>query len=144
MWKAVEWAVLSTGKCVTSFLLASFPGCSRLQFLITCNMQKRRAKAWEKESRGWRQVDVRVDMRGAVTNRCNSQTLRWSASSLPDSKLYWHCLLNVTVSSSWTRRTLRFLVGHRPPHVYPHVYLTSRTWLFLLTIKYASYLGFYE
>ena len=26
-----------------------------------------------------------------------------------------------------TRRTLRFFVGHRPPHVYPHVYLTSRT-----------------
>ena len=32
-----------------------------------------------------------------------------------------------------TRRTSRFFVGHRPPHVYPrpHVYLTSRTWLFL-------------
>ena len=28
-----------------------------------------------------------------------------------------------------TRRTSRFFVGHRPPHVYPHVYLTSRTWL---------------
>ena len=32
---------------------------------------------------------------GAVTDRCNSQTLRWSALSLPDNKLYWHCLLSL-------------------------------------------------
>ena len=31
--------------------IASFPGRSRLQFLITYCMQKRRGKAWEKESR---------------------------------------------------------------------------------------------
>ena len=30
--------------------LASFPGRSCLQFLIACSMQKRRGKAWEKES----------------------------------------------------------------------------------------------
>ena len=29
------------------------------------------------------------------------------------------------------RRTSRFFVGHCPPHIYPHVYLTSCTWLFL-------------
>ena len=31
-------------------VLASFPDRYRLQFLITCSMQKRRGKAWEKES----------------------------------------------------------------------------------------------
>ena len=31
--------------------VASFPGCSRLQFLIAYCMQKQRGKAWEKESR---------------------------------------------------------------------------------------------
>ena len=31
--------------------LASFPGRSRLQFLIAYCIQKRRGKAWEKESR---------------------------------------------------------------------------------------------
>ena len=31
--------------------VASFPGLSRLQFLIAYSMQKRRGKAWEKESR---------------------------------------------------------------------------------------------
>ena len=34
-------------------------------------------------------------MRGAVPDHCNSQTLCWSASSLPNNELYWHCLLNV-------------------------------------------------
>ena len=58
-------------------------------------MQKWRGKAWEIESRAWCQVDVR----GAVPGCCNSQTLYWSASSLPNNELYWHCLSNVTVSN---------------------------------------------
>ena len=62
-------------------------------------MQKQRGKAWKKESHVSRQVDVR----GVVPDHCNSQTLRWSASSLPNNELYWHCLSNVTVSSSWIR-----------------------------------------
>ena len=33
------------------YFLASFPGSSRLQFLIACSMQKQMGKAWEKESR---------------------------------------------------------------------------------------------
>ena len=33
---------------------------------IACSMQKRRGKAWEKESRGWCQVDVRVDVGGGA------------------------------------------------------------------------------
>ena len=32
------------------WMIASFPGRSRLQFLIAYCMQKRRGKAWEKES----------------------------------------------------------------------------------------------
>ena len=39
------------------------------QFLIAYCMQKRRGKAWEKESHAWRQVDMRVDMRGAVPDK---------------------------------------------------------------------------
>ena len=35
----------------TMLMLALFPGRSRLQFLIAYCMQKRRGKAWEKESR---------------------------------------------------------------------------------------------
>ena len=42
-------------------------------FLHTASDQKRRGDPWEKESCAWRQVDVRVDARGAVTNHCNSQ-----------------------------------------------------------------------
>ena len=38
--------------CTGTTLIASFPGRSRLQFLITCSMQKWRGKAWEKESLG--------------------------------------------------------------------------------------------
>ena len=90
-----------------------------------------RGKVWEKESRAWRHVDMRVDMRVAVPDRCNSQTLHWSAMNLQNNKLYWRCLSNVTFSSSWTKRTSMFFVGHRPSCVYPHVYLTSCTWLFL-------------
>ena len=71
---------------------------------------------------------------GGVTDRCNSQTLCWSASILPDNELYWHCLLNVTVSSSWTKYYKGLqdsLSGTAPPLVYLHVYLTSCTWLIL-------------
>ena len=114
-------------------LLASFPGRSCLQFLIAYCMQKRRGKAWEKESHVWRQVDMRGG--GAVPNR-NSQTSRWSASSLPNSELYWHCLLNVTVLSSWTKyykKDLKSLHQAPPPSCLPsrlpdvtHVTLSSR------------------
>jgi len=52
--------------CTGTTLIAAFPGRSRLQFLITCSMQKWRGKAWEKESHAWCQVDMRVDMRGAM------------------------------------------------------------------------------
>ena len=58
-----------------------------------------RRKAREKESHAWCQVDVK----GVVPDCCNSQTLRWSASSLPNNELYWRCLSNVTVSNSWIR-----------------------------------------
>ena len=97
-----------SGKGPLDLGLASFPDRCRLQFLIACSMQKWRWKAWEKESRVWRQVevrvDVRVDIRGVVTDSCNSQTLHWSASSLlPNNELYWHCLSNVTVQISWTK-----------------------------------------
>ena len=59
--------------------------------LVTCSMQRWREKAWQIESCVWRQVDVRVDMggrEGVVSNHCNSQSLHWSALSLPNNKLY--------------------------------------------------------
>ena len=93
--------------------------------------KSRGGKAWEKESQAWRQLDVME----AVPDHCNSQTLHWSASSLLNNELYWHCLLNVTVSSSWTRyykKDLKILRRAPPPSCLPpHVYLTSRMWLFL-------------
>ena len=48
-----------------------------------------------------------------MPNRYNALTLCWSASNLPNNKLYWCCLSNVTVSSfgqDITRRILRFFV----------------------------------
>ena len=103
--------------------VSSFPGRPASCFW---SLAVWRGKAWEKESRAWRQV--RVDVRGAVPDHCNSQTLHWSALSV----LYWHCLSNVIVSSYWKRhysRTLRFFVGHPPPppHVYSHISLSSQT-----------------
>jgi len=35
----------------TDLSIASFPGLPTIQFLITCNMQKRRGKAWYHLSR---------------------------------------------------------------------------------------------
>ena len=49
---------------------------------------------------------------------CNSQTLRWSASSLPNNELYWRCLSNITVSSLWTKcykNSIEILRQARPP-----------------------------
>ena len=62
-----------------------------------------------------------------VPDRCNSQTLHWSASSLPNNELYWRCLYNVTVSSSWTRyyKSLENLC-RAPPPVCLHI-ITSHT-----------------
>ena len=103
-----------------------FPGRSCCQFWLLAVWKKR--KVWEKQSRAWHQVD----MRRAVPDHCNSQTLHWSASNLLNNELYWRCLLNVTVPSFWTRyykKDLKIFVGHHPSHVYPHVYLTSCTWL---------------
>ena len=67
-----------------------------------------------------------------VVSNHNQQTMPWSASNLPNNELYWHRLLNIIVWSSWTRYYKKDFVGHCPPHIYPHVYLTSYTWLFLL------------
>ena len=64
---------------------------------LSYSMQKRRGKAWEKESRAWRQVDVSGREGGGARSLC------WSASSPPNNELYWRCLSNVTVSSSWRR-----------------------------------------
>ena len=76
-----------------------------------------------------------VVLRGAVPDHCNLQTLHWSASNLLNNELYWCCLskccslkfldkiLQEPQDSSWGTAC--------PPHVYPHVYLMSCTWLFL-------------
>ena len=77
-----------------------------------------------------------VDMRGAVPDHCNLQTLHWSASNLLNNELYWCCLSKCC--------SLNFLdkILHKrpqdsssgtacPPCVYPRVYLMSCTWLFL-------------
>ena len=50
------------------FYLASFPGCSHLQYLIACSMQIRRGKAWEISSRAVTSGRQKVDTRGAVPN----------------------------------------------------------------------------
>ena len=46
-------AVTATHNELPGILLASFPGCSHLQNLITCSMQIRRGKAWEIWSRAF-------------------------------------------------------------------------------------------
>ena len=110
-------------------IIALFPGCSRLQFLIICSMQTWRGKAWEIESCAWRQVDVT----GVVPNRCNSQTLSWyqprvyQTTSCIDA--VFRMLQSQVFGQDITRRTLTFFVGHHLPHIYPHVYLTSCMWL---------------
>ena len=54
--------------------LASFPGCSCLQFLIASSMRKQRGKAWEIQSCAMTSGRQRVDRQGAVPGHCNSQT----------------------------------------------------------------------
>ena len=66
-------------------------------------MQKRRGKAWEKESRVWHQVDVRVDVRGAVTDHCNSNSANINRPRVYwTNELYWH---------SFECYSLKFLQG---------------------------------
>ena len=109
--------------------------CSLIPASRFWSLAKQRGKAWEKESCTWLQVDVRVDVRGAVPTRCNSQTLHLSASNLPNNELYWRCLSNVTVSSSWTRyykKDHKILRWTPPPSRLPdvtHVTLSPRNGL---------------
>ena len=62
-------------------------------------------------------------------------SLVYSLKQLPTSVVALLCLavrLQFQVlGQNITRRTSRFFIRHCPPCVYPHVYLTSRTWLFL-------------
>ena len=105
--------------------LVSFPGHSRLQFLIAYSMQKWRGRSGRK-SCAWHlvdmRVDTRVDMMGAVSDRCNSQTLHWSVLNLPNNELYWRCLSNITALSFWTRyykKDLKILHQAPPPSCLP-------------------------
>ena len=103
----------TTSSVRRAYILTPFPGRSRLQFLIACSMQKRRGEPWEIESCARHQADVR----GAMPDCCNSQTLCWSAWSLPNNKQYWHCLLNITSqvpAQDITRRTRDSLSGTGP------------------------------
>ena len=113
----IDFPLMTTEAKCHHFPISSFP-ISHFSFLISHFLVptfRVTRKAWEKESRVWRQV-VKVDARGAVTDRCNSQTLRWSASSLPHNELYWHCLLNATVSSFWTKYYKKnFKILHQAP-----------------------------
>ena len=101
---------------------ASFLGRYCLQFLIACNMQKQRGKACEIESHVWRQVDVA----GVVPNcqLCIDQPQVYQRMSCIDA--VFQTLQSRVLGQDITRRTLTFFVRHRPHHVYPHIYLTSR------------------
>ena len=110
---------------------SSFPGRSCLQFLIAFCMQKRRGKALEKQSRAWHQVD----MRGAVTDCSNSQTLALISLDSTEQRtvltLSFECY-SFRFSVKILQEELQdSLLGTTTPRVYFHVYLTSCTWLFL-------------
>ena len=70
--------------------------------------------------------------RGEGPNRCNLQTLHLSASKLQNNELYWCCLSNATVSSSWTtnyKKDLKILHQSLPPSVYLYHVALPCTWL---------------
>ena len=110
------------------FRVASFPGHFRLKLLITCSMQKRRGKGWEKESRAWHQVHV--DMRGqcpiVVTHKpCIDQPQFYQIMSCIDT--VFRTLQSQDFGQDIRRRISRFFIRYRPPRVYQ----MSCMWLFL-------------
>ena len=85
-----------------------------------------RGKGWEIRSLAWCQ-------RRVVPDRCNSQTcidqpLVYQTTSCIDT--VFRTLQSQVFGQDITRRTLRFFIRCCPPHIYPHVYLTSCTWLY--------------
>ena len=56
----------------------------------------------------WHQVD-RGQIYGAVSDHCNPQTLRWSASNLLNNELHRCCCSNISVSSPWARHYMKGL-----------------------------------
>ena len=55
--------------------MASFPGCSHLQYLIAYSMQIQRRKAWEIWSHAVTSGRQMVDVWGAVPNSSNSHSM---------------------------------------------------------------------
>ena len=101
----------------TSLVPRPFPApvFDRLQYA------KMEGKAWEKVM-CMTPCRHEVNMMGAVSDHCNSQTLHCSVLNLPNNELYWRCLSNVTALSFWTRyykKDLKILHQAPPPSCPP-------------------------
>ena len=97
--------------------LASFPGRSRLQFLIACSIQKRGLGEGVTCVTSGRH-EGRCE--GAVPDCCSSQSLHWSVyqtTSCTDAS--FRMLQSQVLGQDIIRRTLRFFVGHGPPSRLP-------------------------
>ena len=86
-------------------------------------------KGLEKESRVWHQIDMRGWCPVVIIPKlCDDQPwVHWTTNCIDT---VFQTLPSQVLGQDIKRRTLGFLVGHRPPQVYPHVYLTSHTWFF--------------
>ena len=116
-----------------SAMLASFPGRSCLQFLIACSMQKQRGKAWERvtcttSGRQWGSYEGGVPGKESWGPSCNilSKNLRLQHSK---DNINTACC---PVDSRLINTRFVSYNNRAPPRIYPHVYLMSCTWLFLL------------
>ena len=113
---------------VWSQTVALFPGRSHIQFLIACSMQKWRGK----RVACMMSVDMRVDVRGAVPDRCTQCNSHKPCIDQPWIYKITSCIDTVfrTLQSQvlWqgiTRRASKIVRRASPPHVYPHVFLTT-------------------
>ena len=121
--KIIVWNEVD--KCIQPAPIASFPGRSRLQLwsLAVCTNGGGR-----KESHAWHQVD----MRPLRVGKCPTIVTHKPCVDQPWIHQTVSCVDVVFERHSLNRYYMKILCQAPPPHVYPHIYLTSCMWLFLL------------
>lgn len=118
------WLTLIVCNVVHTTLCVGIEHCSELalvprpSLVIEClHMQNGEAKPGKFSHVRWCQIDMRVDLRGAVSKHCNPQSLHISVFSQLNSTRCTDTVLSQVPGQNITKRASKFFFGHCPASV---------------------------
>ena len=126
-WRSYRPAKRSRNSCAcmdkssSSHLIASFPGCSHLQYSIACSMQIWRGRPGDLVTRVVTSGRQRVDTWGVVPNKALSCTIspRTGGQSISKTESIPFVVHDARDVLTQKRNTIIITVEHQPPCVYP-------------------------